>query len=874
MVSEGARLAGLVRLGNRLEASASGGPEVATAVVDTARELPADGVVVWTVDALDRRLVAVRTDHADPALAAEVEALRAAGALDVDLAALPPDAPLRLAVRPGRVVHVPKVTADTDRTGLPPALADLLARDEVASLAVVPMRGTGSVVGVAAAVRGPAHAPFGEEDVSFLRIVARRAGMAADTAAALESVRERSTVLESVSDAIVAVDAHGVVDTWNQACETLYGVPAGQAVGRPLVDVVPHMVFAQGDLGTVLEALRAEGSWRGRIAQRSATGRSVEVEALASARRSREGDYLGFFSVMRDLSEVLAAQDRERRQTRFTEDLMDALDSPAAVLDARGAVVTANARWRTTAGERDVCVCGPVPPGESWTRHLRGGTAGTPDEGAAAAFADEVDDVLTGRRAVARLECRCVEMGGERATAVEVVRLQGEDGGALVVQSDVSWRRRLEDELTHRALHDDLTGLPNRAALMTRLEASLRRLDGDRMLAVLFIDLDGFKDINDGLGHAVGDQVLVAVARRLRQRCRSADVVARFGGDEFVIVLPVPEASRAVAMADRLIEVLGEPIVVGDAEVAPGASIGITVVDRPPDVPDPVGTLLRDADTAMYHAKERGRGRYEIYDTSLRTNIASRLELASALRRASMDAEFTLVYQSRRQCGTRQVSGVEALLRWRHPALGAVSPGDFVPIAERTGRIVHVGGWALRRALAQVAELPDRRLSVAVNVSPRQLTTPRFVETVDRALAASGLEPWRVTLEITEGALVDDPDAARTVLADLRNLGTTIALDDFGTGWSSMSYLRTLPVDILKIDRSFVADLATDPDACAVVSAVLNLGHGMGLIVVAEGVERADQLEILRDMGCDEYQGFIDGMPAELDVAVAPTPGA
>ena len=384
------------------------------------------------------------------------------------------------------------------------------------------------------------------------------------------------------------------------------------------------------------------------------------------------------------------------------------------------------------------------------------------------------------------------------------------------------------------------------------------------MLAVLFCDLDGFKDINDGLGHAVGDQVLVAVARRLRQRCRQADVVSRFGGDEFVVVLPVHDVGQARATAERLVEALSEPITVGDAEVAPGASIGVAVVDRRPPGDDPVGTLLRDADTAMYHAKERGRGRHELFDARLRIDISSRLEYASALRRAVGNGELELRYQGRRYCGDRRLAGVEALLRWTHPAFGAVSPGVFIPVAERTGRIVEVGGWALRQALAELAVLDDRRLTVSVNVSPRQLSAPRFVEKVDGALAATGIEPWRVVLEITEGALVDDPSQARSVLTDLRRLGVSVALDDIGTGWSSLSYLRTLPVDVIKIDRSFVADLPRDPDACAVVSAVLGLGHGMGLVVVAEGVEREDQLAVLRDMGCDEYQGFIDGTPSPL----------
>jgi len=312
--------------------------------------------------------------------------------------------------------------------------------------------------------------------------------------------------------------------------------------------------------------------------------------------------------------------------------------------------------------------------------------------------------------------------------------------------------------------------------------------------------------------------------------------------------------------------VLDEPIVVGEIEVAPGVSVGITVVDVPPDDPDPVGTLLRDADTAMYHAKDRGRGRYELFDNSLRENIEERLELAAALRRAVGDGELEILYQSRRYCGSRQVTGVEALLRWRHPDLGLIEPDVFIPIAERTGRIVELGDWVLRQALADFAEYAHRdpRITLAVNVSPRQLIGGRLAHTVASALADSGVEPHRLILEITESAFIDDPAAARVVLTDLHALGVLIALDDFGTGWSSMQYLRTLPVDILKIDRTFVSDLPTGLESSAVVAAVMQLGHGMGLVVVAEGVEDEDTLGVLRDMGCDEYQGFIDGDPGLL----------
>ena len=666
-------------------------------------------------------------------------------------------------------------------------------------------------------------------------------------------------LVDAVSDAVVALDAAEVVVSWNRAAERIYGIPAAEAVGRPVSVLLETEYEGLLDSAQARAHLREHGSWRGRVRQTSAAGVSIEVESSVSVWRGESGEPAGTVAINRDLTEMLAARAAADLQARYTQELMDALDDRAAVIDTSGRVRAVNARWSNGLTDRAACVLGPVALGDNWLDAVR--TA--PGE-EAAGFAADVAAVLAGERPGARLECRCVEAGADRATAIEVATLPGAGTGAVVVQSDVSWRRRLQDELSHRATHDELTGLPNRVALREVLDQSLDRLDGNRMLAVLFCDLDGFKDVNDGLGHAVGDQVLVAVAKRLRQRCRSADVVARFGGDEFVVVLTVPDSGHAVSMAERIVDVLSEPVVIGDAEVAPGVSVGITVVSRPPEGADPAGTLLRDADTAMYQAKERGRGRYEFFDAGLRKDIERRVELSAALHRAVQDDEMRLVYQTRRLCGTRAVAGVEALLQWQHPHLGLVRPETFIPIAERTGRIVELGGWALEQALTQFAGVADPRLTVAVNVSPRQLSSPKLPGSIDQALAASGLEPWRLVLEITEGALVDDPTAARAVLTDLRKLGVVIALDDFGTGWSSLSYLRTLPVDVIKIDRTFVADLPTDLDACAVVSAVLNLGHGMGLVVVAEGVEREDQLAVLRDMGCDEYQGFIDGRPGPL----------
>jgi len=847
------RMRQLLHMGDRLTATAgqlTAAPEV---LADAARGLPARAALVWVAEG--GALLLNTVSHADPA---RERALR--GVLqDGELPAV-----LHRLVDSGRPLRLPRLTGAVLRT-LPEPLARFLVEDDTTSVLLAPLWGRETPIGVVAALRSCAATPFVLADQHFLQVAGRRAGMTLETAVLLDEVRQQAGVLDAVSDAVIAVDATGAVTTWNRAAERIYGVPAEAAVGHALHHSIVQSHYDVGitEEGT-REILGRTGSWRGRVRQVSSSGRQVEVEVRVSARRDARGEPQGLVAVNRDLTEVLAARSAVVAQERFTKGLMDAMDNRAAVVDATGRVLSSNSRWTAGLTERDRCVCGPVAEGGDWLGGLRASPLLDVQ-----AFVAEIEEVLAGSRPLARLECRCLDAGPERATAIEVARMDGLSSGAVVVQTDVTWRRLLQDELSHRATHDELTGLPNRSALMERLEAGLQRLDGQHLLAVLFIDLDGFKDINDGLGHAVGDQVLVAVARRLRQRCRSADTVARFGGDEFVVVSPVPDVARARATGERLVEALSEPITVGEVEVAPGASIGVTVVETAPPGPDPVGALLRDADTAMYHAKERGRGRLEFFDTSLRVNAENRLEYASALRRAVPNAELRLRFQTRRTCGDRHVAGVEALLRWRHPVLGDVPPSTFIPVAERTGRIIEVGTWVLQQAMAEMVDLADDRLSVAVNVSTRQLQSPRMVHVVDKALETSGLNPSRLTLEITESALMEDPDLARSTLSDLRGLGLTIALDDFGTGWSSMSYLRTLPVDVLKIDRAFVKDLPTDPDACAVVSAVLNLGHGMGLVVVAEGVEEPEQLEILRDMGCDEYQGFIDGTPGLLDEVLA-----
>ncbi len=765
-----------------------------------------------------------------------------------------------------RALNEPLSPPPVEAAGLPEPVRAVLAEERPGSVLVIPVTGRLGRLGVLVLSRG-GRAEFTDPELEQLRRAGRQCGQALETARSDGDLVRAGALVRMLADAVVTVDPLDVVTLWNEAAEQIYGVLAAEAVGHRFGDLV-RTVFREGDALTARAAVISHGRWQGQVRQTSRSGRVIEIESRVSTLIGPRGEPQGLLAVNRDVTDAVTARADTQVQSRLAQELMDALDAAAAVIDSTGRVTSSNARWRTGAMARERCVCGPVPEGANWLESLV--TGADPE---ASTLAADLLNLLRGRRAAIHTQCSCPQAGPDVEIGIEVTRVEAGYGGAVVVLTQLGRRHSEQDELTHRATHDELTGLPNRAALMEGLSTSLKRLDGTGKLAVLFCDLDGFKDINDGLGHAVGDQVLVAVARRLRQRCRSADVVARFGGDEFVVVLSIDDAAQAVAMADRIVEVLDEPIVVGEAEVAPGVSVGITVVDVPPNDDDPVGTLLRDADTAMYHAKGRGRGRYELFDASLRENIEERLELAAALRRAVGDGELEIAYQSRRRCGDRRVCGVEALLRWRHPELGLIEPEVFIPIAERTGRIAELGDWVLRNALADFSRLgsaSDHGLSLAVNVSPRQLVGGRLAHTVAEALAESGVEPGRLVLEITEGAFVDDPAATRAVLRDLHEIGVTLALDDFGTGWCSLQYLRTLKVDILKIDRTFVADLTTDLDACAVVSAVLGLGHGMGLVVVAEGVENEENLAVLRDMGCDEYQGFIDGGPGALADVLGP----
>ncbi|WP_372788522.1 putative bifunctional diguanylate cyclase/phosphodiesterase [Paraconexibacter sp.] len=425
-------------------------------------------------------------------------------------------------------------------------------------------------------------------------------------------------------------------------------------------------------------------------------------------------------------------------------------------------------------------------------------------------------------------------------------------------------RKRAELQLAHAALHDGLTGLPNRALLLDRLGQALTRL-GRRAayVAVLFLDLDRFKVVNDSLGHDAGDRLLVDVAMRLSSDLRGGDTAARFGGDEFVILCEEVEGEReAIAIADRIAASLDAPFRVGDEEVFVRTSIGIALASGGGVRPE---TVIRDADAAMYRAKERGGGACEVFDDGMRERALQRLEHEHRLHRALHQHEFVLHYQPQVRMTTGVVAGVEALVRWEHPERGLVPPGDFISSAEETGLIIPLGAWVLEAACRQSAAwahaLGERSPVVSVNLSARQIAHPDLVATVAEVLERTGADPATICLEVTETAVMQDLEAAVCVLNEVKALGLTLAIDDFGTGYSSLRALQRFPFDTVKIDRSFVSGVQDSEQAAAIVSAIVSLSHALGLRTVAEGVEEVGQVERLRALGCDVAQGFFYARP-------------
>jgi diguanylate cyclase (GGDEF)-like protein len=425
-------------------------------------------------------------------------------------------------------------------------------------------------------------------------------------------------------------------------------------------------------------------------------------------------------------------------------------------------------------------------------------------------------------------------------------------------------RKRYQVQLEHQANYDALTGLPNRNLLNDRLRQAVYAQRSPRNLAVVFMDLDHFKFVNDSLGHSTGDKLLKAMGERLRAALREGDTVGRVGGDEFVLILNDQSSEEVIFRAmQRIAAKVGEPITIDGKELYVSCSAGISMY--PQDGPD-VDTLLKNADAAMYRAKEHGRNNFQFYTAEMNERVNERLALENALRRALERQEFILHYQQKIDMKSGVIVGAEALVRWMHPEWGLVRPARFIPLAEETGLIVQLGEWVLREACRQTREWLDGGLKpgvVSVNLSARQFRQEGLVRMVSRILEETRLEPAQLEMELTESMVMHNVEAAIATLQGLKSLGVALSVDDFGTGYSSLSYLKDLPIDALKIDRSFVRDIGAGAEAedGVIAQAIISLGHSLHLKVVAEGVETDQQVRFLKRHGCDELQGFFYGEP-------------
>jgi diguanylate cyclase (GGDEF)-like protein/PAS domain S-box-containing protein len=666
------------------------------------------------------------------------------------------------------------------------------------------------------------------------------------------SMQRYRTLIEVANDAIFVADAeNGQLADCNRRAETLLGKSRNDIIGQHLIDFYDSASAPVEDIqlknGDFIRRLHSEGAMTAEFSVIRADGTSVFVESCSNAFEMDRRQYIHF--ALRDISE----RKRAEKRLRLLANAFEYGSNAILVTNAENQIVEANPAFTELTGYELAEVQGQNP------RIFSSGD--TPKEVYGSMWAD-INQQGYWRGEV--INCR--KDGSIYIGFLTISVVRDEEGKILYHLAnylDITHRRRAEDRIRHLAHHDFLTNLPNRHQLQDHLEQALEyaRRESEQ-LAVMFIDMDNFKKINDTLGHRAGDLFLQEVALRLKHSVRPADVVARLGGDEFVVVVIGTEVSaNAAAATSRILDSLRKPYQVENHEVQSSASIGIAVFPQDGDTAE---ALMKNADIAMYHAKSQGRNAYRFFTQTMRTHVMERLTIEDALRMALKHNMFSLHYQPQVDLVTGEICGVEALLRWQDPTRSPVSTDKFILIAEETKLILPIGAWVLNEACRQLRSWRDEGFTqgrMAINVSMKQLQDQSFAEVMRSIIENHGLSGSDIELEITESAIMEDRLQVQTVLNSLREFGVGLTVDDFGTGYSSLGRLNLLPLQRLKIDRSFVQDIETDTAAAKICGGIIALAHGLGLRTVAEGVETEAQKACLRDLNCDEIQGYLVAQP-------------
>jgi len=667
-----------------------------------------------------------------------------------------------------------------------------------------------------------------------------------------KSDKQHDDLIDLAPDLIAICTNDGKIIRMNPAGCTLLAIDAGQAQGRSLADfVAPEFTpLIEDGFATVLGGTR-------RMAMKLIAVDEHEVEVEVAAVISEEGEQRQIMLVARDVTEKNRSINEVTDREEFLRSIMDTTVDGLVTINEMGIIETAN-----PSAERIFGFETGAMTGENITNFI--------------------PDARGRRQSDVEVVLKSLEAGELGAREVTGLRKEGSSFPLevslsdfvlrdrvhyIAVMRDITERKRAEDKLTFLATRDPLTHLPNRYLFGERLREATALSDetGDRT-ALMFIDLDNFKNINDAMGHAAGDVVLQLAGKRLESCVRGRDMVARLSGDEFTVVLEgVKEDGEVENVATRMLRQLCQPFHVDGKELYTSGSIGVIVY---PDICDNVDDLLKNVYTASHHAKKQGRNNYQFYSSTLSANALRRMAIEHGLRHALENDEFHIAYQAKVDLGTGRIIGAEALARWTNPDLGPVSPVEFVPIAEETGLIVPIGDWILNTACHQAKEWIDLGLtdvSVAVNLSVRQFQQGTLAARVQEILDISGLPSSNLDLELTESMLVENAEETARVLVELKALGVSLSIDDFGTGYSSLSYLTKFPLDALKVDRSFVTGLPDNPDAVTMAKAIVNMAQNLGLKVIAEGVENERQSTFLHGLGSDIGQGYLFSRPVPFE---------